>query len=240
MTITIFTDGAAKGNPGPGGWGAIVAADERVREIGGGSPHTTNNQMELTAVIEALRAVRGVEGTVELHADSTYVIQGITSWIHGWRRRGWRTAEGQPVLNRELWEALALEAAGRGRGGIHWHYVRGHAEIPGNERADAIAVAFAANQSIDLYDGPRTGYAVDLDERPDDTSVPKRGSSAGGRSKPQPAYSYLSMVDGVPMRHATWTECERRVRGVSGAKFKKSTSAADEAAILRAWGVSLS
>ena len=239
MTITIFTDGAAKGNPGPGGWGAIVANADRVREIGGGSPHTTNNQMEMTAVIEALRALHGVEGTIELHADSTYVIQGITSWIHGWRRRGWRTAEGQPVLNRELWEALAVEVAGRGRGGIHWHYVRGHAEIPGNERADAIAVAFSTGKPIDLYNGPRAGYAVDLDERPDDTSVPKRGSSAGGRSKPQPAYSYLSMVDGVPMRHATWAECERRVRGVSGARFKKTASAADEAAVLSAWGVSL-
>lgn len=240
MTITIFTDGAAKGNPGPGGWGAIVATAEQVRELGGGAAHTTNNQMEMTAVIEALRALHGVEGTIELHADSTYVIQGITQWIHGWRRRGWRTAEGQPVLNRELWEALALEVAGRGRGGIHWHYVRGHAEIPGNERADAIAVAFAAGKPIDLYRGPRAGYAVDLSQRPDDTSVPKRGSgTAGARSKAAPAYSYLSLVNGVPMRHATWPECERRVRGASGAKFKKSASAADEAAILRAWGVAL-
>lgn len=237
MTITIFTDGAAKGNPGPGGWGAIVAHAERVRELGGGTPHTTNNQMEMMAVIEALRAVHGVAGKVEVHADSTYVIKGITEWIHGWRRRGWRTAEGQPVLNRELWEALAVEVAGRGRGGIHWHYVRGHAEIPGNERADVIAVAFAAGKPIDLYDGPRAGYAVDLDERPADTSVPKRTSGgAAGKSKSQPAFSYLSLVDGVPMRHATWADCERRVRGVSGARFKKSTSADDEAAILRTWG----
>jgi ribonuclease HI len=239
MSITIFTDGAAKGNPGPGGWGAIVASEDLVRELGGGAAHTTNNRMELTAVIEALRAVRGVAGKIELHADSTYVIKGITEWIHGWRRRGWRTAEGQPVLNRELWEALAVEAAARGRGGIHWHYVRGHAAIPGNERADAIAVAFAAGARADLYAGPRAGYAVDLDARPADTSVPRRSGTSASRAKAPPAYSYLSLVDGVPMRHTTWAECERRVRGVSGARFKKAASAADEAAILRAWGTSL-
>lgn len=238
MSITIFTDGAAKGNPGPGGWGAIVATDERVRELGGGSPHTTNNQMELMAVIEALRATRGVEGKIELHADSTYVIRGITEWIHGWRRRGWRTAEGQPVLNRDLWEALAIEVAGRGRGGIHWHYVRGHSDIPGNERVDEIAVAFAAGKPADLYDGPRAGYAVAIHERPDDTSLPKRGSGSGN-SKSRPAFSYLSLVDGVPMRHTTWADCERRVRGVSGARFKKTTSPEDEATVLRGWGTSL-
>ncbi|MBX3027338.1 ribonuclease HI [bacterium] len=236
--ITIFTDGAAKGNPGPGGWGAIVATEERVRELGDGAPHTTNNKMELTGVIEALRAARGVEGKIELHTDSTYVIRGITEWIHGWRRRGWRTAEGQPVLNRELWEALALEVAGRGRGGIHWHYVRGHSAIPGNERCDEIATGFAAGERPDLYDGPRAGYPVAIHERPADTSVPKR-SSGSGNSKSAPAYAYLSLVGGVAMRHPTWAECERRVRGVSGARFKKATSADDEAAILRAWGASL-
>jgi ribonuclease HI len=236
MSITVFTDGAAKGNPGPGGWGAIVATDAHVREIGGGSPHTTNNQMELSGVIEALRAARGLEGTVEVHTDSTYVIRGITEWIHGWRRRGWTTAEGKPVLNRELWEALSAEVMQRGRGGIKWHYVRGHSAIPGNERCDEIAVAFAAGERPALYDGPRLGYPIAIDERPDDTSVPKR-SSGSSKSKSAPAHSYLSLVDGVPMRHATWAECERRVRGVSGARYKKSTSADDEAAILRSWGV---
>lgn len=236
--IVVFTDGAAKGNPGPGGWGAIVATAERVRELGGGARHTTNNQMELTAVIEALRAARGLPGKIELHADSTYVIRGITEWIRGWRRRGWRTADGRPVLNRELWEALAGEVAGRGRAGIRWHYVRGHAAVPGNERADAIATGFASGAFVDLYDGPRGGYSIAIHERPDDTSLPKRDSGAGsGRSRP--AFSYLSLVDGVAMRHATWADCERRVRGISGARFKKATSAADEAAILDAWGTAL-
>ena len=236
--ITVFTDGAAKGNPGPGGWGAILATAERVREIGGGSPHTTNNKMELTAVIEALRAARGLEGKVLLHTDSTYVIRGITEWIHGWRRRGWKTAEGQPVLNRELWEALAAAVAERGRGGIAWHYVRGHVGTPGNERCDEIATGFAAGDMVGLYEGPRAAYDIDLRDVPEDTSVPKRSGSAKSGAKAA-AFSYLSLVNGVPMRHASWAECERRVRGVSGARYKKSTSAEDEAAILRSWGTSL-
>ncbi|MGE3499529.1 MAG: viroplasmin family protein [Candidatus Binatia bacterium] len=237
MRITAFTDGAAKGNPGPGGWGAIVATpDGRVRELGGGAPLATNNQMELTAALQALRALRGVDGVVDLHADSTYVIRGITEWIRGWRRRGWQTAEGRPVLNRDLWEALAGEVAERGRGGVQWHYVRGHAAVPGNERADEIAVGFATGKRVALYDGPLVGYPIALHDIPEDTALPKR-SSRGTSAKAQPAYCYLSLVDGVPMRHATWADCERRVKGVSGAKYKKATSADDEQSILRAWGV---
>ena len=113
-----------------------------------------------------------------MHADSTYVIQGITQWIHGWRRRGWRTAEGKPVLNRELWEALAVEVAARGRGGVQWHWVRGHAAVPGNERADEIASGFAAGKPIALYDGSLLDYPIALHELPDDTSVPKRRQPA--------------------------------------------------------------
>ena len=238
MTILVFTDGAAKGNPGPGGWGTIIATPAgRVRELGGRAAHTTNNQMELTAPLEAQRALRGVPGTVALHADSTYVIRGITDWIRGWRRRGWLTAEGNPVLNRELWEGLADEVAARGRGGVKWHWVRGHTAVPGNERCDEIASAFATGELVELYDGPLIGYPVAIHDVPDDTTLPKR-SAGGAKGKPAPAYSYLSVVDGVPMRHTTWAECERRVKGVSGAKFQKAMSAEDETAILRAWGVS--
>ncbi len=237
MPIIVFTDGAAKGNPGPGGWGAIVASEDgHVRELGGRAAHTTNNQMELTAPLEALRAVRSLPGVVELHADSTYVIRGATEWVRNWKRRGWLTAEGKPVLNRELWEALTDEVAARGRGGVKWHWVRGHNDVPGNERCDEIASAFATNEHVDLYDGPLISYAVAIHDRPDDTSLPKRTPGSDFK-KPAPAYSYLSVVDGVPMRHATWTECEQRVKGVSGAKFKKAKSADDEAAILRGWGV---
>jgi ribonuclease HI len=234
--IVVFTDGAAKGNPGPGGWGAVIATPEgRVTELGGGAPHTTNNQMELTAVIEALRHLRAVPGAPAMHVDSTYVIRGITEWIHGWRRRGWRTAEGQPVLNRKLWERLAELVGARGRDAIAWHYVRGHAAVAGNERADAIATAFAAGRHPALYDGPLLQYPIAIYDVPDDTSLPARrgGSKPAAKSTP---YSYLSFVDGQPMRHATWADCERRVKGVPGARFKKAMSAADESDILAAWG----
>jgi ribonuclease HI len=237
--IVLFTDGASKGNPGPGGWGVIVVRlDGRVTELGGGATLTTNNKMELTGAIEALTHIRALEGPVAVYTDSTYVIQGITGWVHGWRRRGWKTATGSDVLNRELWEALAGLVAARGPRGIAWHYVRGHVGIPGNERVDEIADAFATQQPVTLYDGPLADYPVDIRALPEDTSVPTRSASANGNgSTSKAAYSYLSVVDGKPMRHATWSDCEQRVKGRSGARFKKATSAADEQAILRAWNV---
>jgi ribonuclease HI len=236
--IVVFTDGAAKGNPGPGGWGVIIATPTgHVTELGGGAAHTTNNQMELTAPIEALRRLQHTPGALAIHTDSTYVIKGIREWIWAWRKRGWKTAEGKDVLNRELWEALASLVAARGKGGIEWHYVRGHTGIPGNERVDEIANAFARKRHPELYDGPLLRYPLPIFDVPDDTSVPKRasGASSSGKSKAA-AYSYLSVVDGTPMRHATWAECERRVKGRSGARFKKAMNAADEVAILRTWG----
>jgi ribonuclease HI len=235
--ITIFTDGATKGNPGPGGWGAIVVApDGHVTELGGAAASTTNNKMELTGAIAALTFARDFAGRVDVYTDSTYVIRGIREWIWGWRRRGWKTAEGQDVLNRDLWEALAAAVAARGADGITWHYVRGHVGTPGNERVDTIADAHARGIEIDLYEGALADYPVDVMNLPDDTSVPQRSSAGSSRSKAS-AHSYLSVVDGIPMRHATWAECERRVKGRSGAKFKKAVSADDERAILRDWRV---
>jgi ribonuclease HI len=119
-----------------------------------------------------------------------------------------------------------------------WHYVRGHVGIPGNERVDEIADSFATEQPVALYDGPLSGYPVPILDLPDDTTVPARStpSSGAGRSK-SVAYSYLSVVDGRPMRHATWSECEQRVKGRAGARFKKATSAAEESSILRSWGI---
>jgi ribonuclease HI len=240
LPIVVFCDGAAKGNPGPGGWGVIVATpDGRVIEKGGTSAHTTNNKMELTAAIEALRAIEQVDGKVSMHTDSTYVIKGVSEWIWGWRKRGWKTATGTDVLNRELWQTLDALVGGRGKGNVAWHYVRGHSGIPGNERVDAIADGLARGiTTIELYDGPLTGYEHAIFDLPDDTSVPKRRDAGGAGSKAKgAAYSYLSLVDGTPMRHATWTDCERRVKGRSGARFKKAMDAADETTILRGWNV---
>ncbi len=236
--IVVFTDGAAKGNPGPGGWGVVIVTPSgHVTELGGGAIHTTNNQMELTGPIEALRHLRATPGRVALYTDSTYVIRGIREWIFAWRRRGWKTAEGNDVLNRPLWEALADLVAARPKGEVEWHYVRGHTGIPGNERVDEIANDFALRRRPELYDGPLLRYPVAVLDLPEDTGVPRRtgGGPTGGKTK-VPAYSYLSVVDDKPMRHASWPECERRVKGRSGARFKKAMSADDEAAILRAWG----
>jgi ribonuclease HI len=137
--VEIFTDGACKGNPGPGGWGAILRSNGKERELSGGEALTTNNRMELTAAIEALKALKK-PCHVQLYTDSNYVRDGITRWIHGWRRNGWRTADRKPVKNAELWQAL-LEATDPHR--IDWHWVKGHAGHPENERADALACAEA-------------------------------------------------------------------------------------------------
>lgn len=133
--VVIYTDGACSGNPGPGGWGAVMMWGDTVKEIYGGEPVTTNNRMELSAVIEALRALNR-PCAVTLHVDSTYVMHGITRWMAGWKRNGWLTGERKPVKNRELWEALDVEVA---RHDVRWVWVKGHAGDPGNERADALA-----------------------------------------------------------------------------------------------------
>jgi len=133
--VEIYTDGACKGNPGPGGWGALLRKGTNEREISGRERETTNNRMELTAVIEALRALKR-PCQVDLYTDSKYVIDGITSWVHNWQKRGWRTAAKKPVLNEDLWRAL-LDATRTHT--IEWHWVKGHNGHPENERVDALA-----------------------------------------------------------------------------------------------------
>jgi len=135
--VTIHTDGACSGNPGPGGWGAVLQYNVTVKELKGGAPLTTNNQMELTAAIEALNALKRPCG-VELHTDSSYVKDGLTKWIHGWKRNGWRTADKKPVKNVDLWQRLDAALA---RHEVKWHWVKGHAGHDLNERADELARA---------------------------------------------------------------------------------------------------
>jgi ribonuclease HI len=135
VEVDIYTDGACSGNPGPGGWGALLKSSGREREIWGGEPQTTNNRMEILAVIRALEQLRGAT-VVRVHTDSQYVQKGISEWIHGWKARGWITAAKTPVKNVDLWRALD-EAACRHR--VEWHWVRGHAGDRDNERADALA-----------------------------------------------------------------------------------------------------
>ena len=133
--VEIFTDGACKGNPGPGGWGAWLKTGEHEKEICGGEPNTTNNRMELMAVIEALSSLTRPCNVV-VHTDSQYVQKGISEWIHGWKKRGWKTAAKEPVKNADLWQALD---AAQARHKVEWRWVRGHNGHPGNERADLLA-----------------------------------------------------------------------------------------------------
>src|SRR5262245_2079166 len=133
--VAIYTDGACSGNPGPGGWGAILMSGTHRKELSGGEAVTTNNRMELMAAISALEALKA-PSRVDLHTDSEYVKNGISAWIHGWKRNGWRTSTKQPVKNAELWQRLD---AARGRHDVHWHWVRGHAGHTENERADELA-----------------------------------------------------------------------------------------------------
>ena len=134
-TVEIFTDGACSGNPGSGGWGAILRAGAREKELWGGARETTNNRMELLAPIHALRALKRPV-SADVYTDSQYVQKGITQWLDGWKRRGWKTADGSAVKNRDLWQALEEAAAGHT---LRWHWVKGHAGHPQNERADALA-----------------------------------------------------------------------------------------------------
>ncbi len=147
--VEIFTDGACKGNPGPGGWGAIIRSGASEKEISGGEPLTTNNRMELLAAIRGLEALKR-PCKVALYTDSIYVRDGITKWIHGWRRNGWRTADRKPVKNAELWQEL-VDAAAPHR--VEWHWVKGHAGHPENERADQLA----CDAALKLANGIRSG-----------------------------------------------------------------------------------
>lgn len=238
----VFADGACSGNPGPGGWGVIIVTPSgEVTELGGHEPETTNNRMELTAVGKALRHLERSPGPVHIYTDSTYVIQGITQWAFGWSRRGWKTASGGEVANTPYWKRLMALLAERKQSlppeaaVVEWKYVRGHAGVPGNERVDEIAVAFSKGRTVRLHVGTLNGYAIAVHELPEDTSVPEEKPRQ--REASAKAYSYLSEVGQAVKRHSTWAACERRVKGVSGARFKKTRSAQEEAKVLEEWGV---
>lgn len=152
--ITIFTDGSSRGNPGRGGWGAIVVSGNEVRELGGKEDHTTNNRMELVGAIESLKNADS-NLPITLYSDSQYVIKGMTEWIAGWQKKNWINSQKKPVMNRDLWEQL-LEVSLNKK--IDWKYVKGHAENPGNNRCDEIATSFADGELTRLYRGPLDSY----------------------------------------------------------------------------------
>jgi ribonuclease HI len=225
-----YTDGGCLGNPGPGGWGVHVEyPDGRVIDLGGSELQTTNNRMELRAAIEAVRATLGWPAATII-ADSQYVLRGITEWVPGWKRKGWVTSTGQQVLNRDLWEELDGIADKR----LIWEWTRGHSGDPGNERCDEIASWFSSSAAPLKPRGspPRPARAAAPPPTPRATGKPatSKGTPSGGQV-------YLSLVDGILQRHSAWADCERRVRGVRSARYKKVRTKAEEQETLAKWGL---
>jgi ribonuclease HI len=234
--LLIFSDGASLGNPGPGGYGAVLVFPllDEVVELGGNKPKTTNNEMELTAIVAAFSQSITSTSHVHVYTDSAYVINGITKWVHGWEKNNWMTSQKEPVSHKELWQTLVSLVRERERASsVSWHHVPGHSGVVGNERADVIATSFASAGNPTLFRGRLSQYnSAILDTNYDTESYEKRQATKD-RAK-QKAFSYLSMVDGVVVKHATWAECEQRVKGQK-AKFRKSLSAEDEAEIIASW-----
>lgn len=235
-SITIFTDGSSRGNPGPGGWGSVVVSDQKVVELGGGEKNTTNNRMELSAVINGLKKVGKITGEkempVQVCTDSSYVINGITKWIQGWKRNGWLTKTKDDVQNKDLWMELDEALSAVGSGNVSWKYVGGHVGISGNERCDVIATSFADGAAEKLYSGSLSSYAIkNILDISHDKAKAKAKKSSSSRSNAK-AYSYVSSVGGEVKVHYSWAECEKRVKGVKGARYKKSLDPMNEAEIV--------
>lgn len=232
----IFTDGASSGNPGPGGWAYIsVSPDHQVEEKGGYEAHTTNNAMELKAPLHALESLAhlALSTPIEIYTDSTYVILGITQWIHAWRKRSWLTLEGTPIANLELWQKLQALTLKRN---LQWKYVKGHSGVPGNERADQIAVAYSQRSPLPLFYGKLEEYRIPILHLPPQTEVPTRPFNSKDKRSTPASVNYLSLVNGTLRRHTSWKDCESCVKGRSGAKFKKITNQEEEKKVLLAWG----
>jgi ribonuclease HI len=226
--IIIFTDGGAIGNPGPGGWGAVVfnKNDKKVLELGGKEDKTTNNRMEMTAIIKALE--NSPDGFITVYSDSKYTITGITQWIFGWEKNDWKTKNKTDVLNKDLWQKLLIVTKDKD---IEWKHVEGHVGIAGNERVDTIANSFARGKEVSLFNGDLKDYTIDLlNMKKDQNSVMQKSKSKSSTK----AYSYVSMVDGKIESHKTWAECEARVKG-NKARFKKTISKEDEENIIKEW-----
>lgn len=222
LSVSIFTDGSSRGNPGPGGWGSIVFYDSQVKELGGYSANTTNNRMELKAVIESLRFLQSKlpeASEIKVFSDSSYVLDGIQKWVRSWIRRSWKTSQGADVKNKDLW--IELHELAEAFNKIHWQHVAGHAGIAGNERCDEIATKFADREEVALYSGPEKAYSISKDFK--------------APAKNQKPY-YLSLIEGQIYRDKDWKTCEGRVKGRSGVKYKKVKSAQEEEEVLQKWG----
>jgi len=241
--VIIYCDGACSGNPGPGGWASIVVVEDRVVELAGEDRATTNNRMEMTAILEALsyctkNYAQGDIKHIRVYTDSVYVIRGITEWIFGWKKRGWKNSANDDVSNQDIWvplDQVVSDVKNKLCCEISWNFVKGHSGVEGNERCDKIAVAYSKNEYIDLYKGEVRDYIFDVHALPKIKAVPEMKKKSGSSSAGAAAW-YLSYVNGVLLKHATWRECEAVVKG-RPAKYKKVSSATEEEAVKKAWGL---
>lgn len=223
---TVYADGASSGNPGNGGWAFIVSDGKNVEEFGAGEKNVTNNQMEMKAFLEAL-SVLPDGADAKFFLDSKYVIEGSSKWIFGWMKNNWKTKTGDEVKNKELWQEIFGLLQGKN---IEYTLVPGHSGVPANERVDVIAAGFAQGEfknkkDANLYKGKLSEYSISLEFNPKEVTKKKKTKNTGK------AYSYVSMVSGKILTHKTWAECEARVKGAKGAKFKKALDVEDEAQI---------
>ncbi len=248
LNVIIYTDGACSGNPGPGGWGSVFATytnanDVVIYELGGPAAQTTNNRMELEALIQPLQQLskkltKTTSCQIQIYTDSVYVIKGATQWIHGWKKNGWKNAAGEDVTNQDLWRDLdevlrTLKTKAELK--IKWDYVRGHQGTHGNERCDQIAVAFSKNDYIDLYEGSAAHYFFDILTPPPTEPIKESNWKKDKTAAPKKSW-YMVLKNGVVSRYDAWAQCEAAVKGASGVKFKKVSSDSEEADLLKSWG----
>lgn len=227
--IVVYTDGASRGNPGPGGYGAIVMFPAgKVLEIGGREDSTTNNRMEMMAVLKSLEVIeeRTKEEGIVIFSDSAYVVNGVSGWMFAWEKNGWKTKEGNIVLNQDIWKDLFGVCFRLKNRGLKMEKVPGHAGVILNERADIIAQSFADKTSINLFVGEKSKYESILK----DVKVSTKKSN-----DKRPAYSYVSLVSGVLKTYKDWKSCEEDVKGKNGAKFRKVYSKEEEKELLKEW-----
>jgi ribonuclease HI len=236
--VIIYTDGASSGNPGPGGWAAVVRKGESVKEVGGSEEKTTNNRMEMSAAIGGLSATETGD-EINLYTDSQYLINGITKWVFGWIKNDWQTKEKKDVLNKDLWQSLHELTKNRK---INWVAVSGHAGVALNNRVDEIAVSFSKSIKGEdsepiLFEGSSVEYKTEHNlevKEPTKEEMESKKTKSNSR-KGKKAFSYLSMVDGQVQKHTTWDDCKTRVSGKAGAKFRKSISKEDEDSVVKEW-----
>ncbi len=230
--IHIYTDGACRKNPGPGGWGSLIILKDKYFELGGYSRQTTNNIMEMTAAVEALKSVKNQIDQITLYTDSEYLRKGITGWIKNWKRNGWQTKTGGDVKNKELWQELDTLNDAR----ITWKWVKGHADDPNNNRVDEIARSYSHNKPVPLRKG--SSDIFNTSEKKKDNQQINNNKLKFDFPRIYSAKKYLSLVRGELQRHNDWEACKMRTHGASGAKFKGHKNYNDELETAKEWGFS--